>query len=148
MQWLLVHFSRTSTKMSKPKKNSALFDGKVDNKLCLNCGFPNRESDRHCMYCKTSLLEDGFFSWIRETYYILIWRWQLKRKRDHLNVFLKPRLSFLKIIGYLLFGLVLTISGVYLFSDALADSSFSSSLIACLFLYYGVLTLRGIFVKK
>ena len=141
-------FSRTSTKMSKPKKNSALFDGKVDNKLCLNCGFPNRESDRHCMYCKTSLLQGGFFSWIRETYYILIWRWQLKRKREHLNVFLEPRLSFLKIIGYLLFGLVLTISGVYLFSDALADSSFSSSLIACLFLCYGVLTLKGIFVKK
>ena len=144
----MVLFSRTSTKMSKPKKKSALFDGKVDNKLCLNCGFPNRESDRHCMYCKTSLLQGGFFSWIRETYYILIWRWQLKRKREHLNVFLEPRLSFLKIIGYLLFGLALTISGVYLFLDALANSSFSSGLIACLFLYYGVLTLRGIFVKK
>lgn len=102
LQWFLVYFSRTLTKMSKPKKNSTLFDSKVDNKLCFNCGFPNREADRHCMYCKTSLLEDGFFSWIRETYYILIWRWQLNRKRDHLNVFLKPRLSFLKTIGFLL----------------------------------------------
>ena len=54
----------------------------------------------------------------------------------------------LKFIGYFIVGFALSASGVYLFSEALADSSFSSGLVASLFLCYGILTLKSVFVKK
>ncbi len=135
--------------MPKPKKDSTLFPGELDDKLCLNCGFPNRKSDRHCMYCKSSLLvEEGLFAWIRETYYILRWRWQLKLRRNVIDSSSENYLSFLRLLGYFVVGFTLSALGIYLFSEALADSSFSSGLIASLFLYYGVLTLKLVFVKK
>jgi len=136
--------------MSKAKKDSALFHGEVDERLCLNCGFPNRKSDRHCMYCRTSLLEgDGLVSWARKTYYILRWRWQLKQRRDRMGG-LSGATHFLtlKLLGYFIIGFTLSASGLYLFSEALADSSFSSGLVASLFLCYGILTLKSVFVKK
>ena len=135
--------------MPKPKKDSTLFPGELDDKLCLNCGFPNRKSDRHCMYCKSSLLvEEGLVPWIRETYYILRWRWQLKQRRHRIDSPSESSLSTLKLLGYCIIGLTLSSLGLYLFSEALADSSFSSGLIASLFLYYGVLTLKSVFIKK
>ena len=136
--------------MSKAKKDSALFHSKIDEKLCLNCGFPNRKSDRHCIYCRTSLLEeDSLISWAIKTYYILRWRWQLKQRRDRMDG-LSGATHFLtfKLIGYFIVGFALSASGVYLFSEALADSSFSSGLVASLFLYYGILTLKSVFLKK
>mgnify|MGYP001162747652 FL=1 len=135
--------------MSKPKKDSTLFPSELDDKLCLNCGFPNRKSDRHCMYCKSSLLEKGGpFPWLRETYYILRWRWQLKQRRHRIDSPSGTYLSILKLLGYFIVGITLSALGLYLFSEALADSSFSSGLIASLFLYYGILTLKSVFVKK
>ena len=135
--------------MPKPEKDSTLFPGELDDKLCLNCGFPNRKSDRHCMYCKSSLLvEEGLVPWIRETYYILRWRWQLKQGRHRIDSPSESSLSTLKLLGYCIIGLTLSSLGLYLFSEALADSSFSSGLIASLFLYYGVLTLKSVFIKK
>ena len=136
--------------MSKAKKDSALFHDEIDERLCLNCGFPNRKSDRHCMYCKTSLFEgDSLVSWARKTYYILRWRWQLKQRRDRMGG-LSGTIHFLKLklLGYFIVGFTLSVSGLYLFSDALADSSFSSGLIASLLLFYGVFTLKSLFVKK
>ena len=136
--------------MSKAKKDSALFHGEIDERLCLNCGFPNRKSDRYCIYCRTSLLEgDGLVSWVRKTYYILRWRWQLKQRRDCMaGLSGATHFVTLKLLGYFIVGFVLSASGVYLFSEALADSSFSSGLIASLFLYYGILTLKSLLVKK
>jgi hypothetical protein len=135
--------------MPKPKKDSTLFPGELDDKLCLNCGFPNRQSDRYCMYCKSSLLvEEGLVPWIRETYYILRWRWQLKQRRHRIDSPSESYLPTLKLLGYCIIGLTLSTLGFYLFSEALADSSFSSGLIASLFLYYGVLTLKLVFIKK
>ena len=136
--------------MSKAKKDSALFHGEVDERLCLNCGFPNRKSDRQCMYCRTSLLEgDGLVSWIRKTYYILRWRWQLKKRREHKGGLPgATNIMTLKLLGYFIVGFTLSVSGFYLFSEALTDSSFSSGLVACLFLCYGILTLKSVFVKK
>ena len=135
--------------MSKPKKDSTFFPGDLDDKLCLSCGFPNRKSDRNCMYCKSSLLEEGgLVSWIRETYYILRWRWQLKQGRHRIDSPSESYLPTLKLLGYCIIGLTLSTLGLYLFSEALADSSFSSGLIASLFLYYGVLTLKSVFIKK
>ena len=135
--------------MPKPKKDSTLFPGELDDKLCLNCGFPNRQSDRYCMYCKSSLLvEEGLVPWIRETYYILLWRWQLKQGRHRIDSPSESYLPTLKLLGYCIIGLTLSTLGLYLFSEALADSSFSSGLIASLFLYYGVLTLKSVFIKK
>jgi hypothetical protein len=135
--------------MPKSKKDSTLFPGKLDDKLCLNCGFPNRKSDRHCMYCKSSLLvEEGLVPWIRETYYILRWRWQLKQRRHRIDSPSENYLPFLKLLVYFAVGLTFSALGLYLFSEALVDSSFSSGLIASLFLYYGVLTLKSVFVKK
>jgi len=135
--------------MPKPKKDSTLFPGELDDKLCLNCGFPNRKSDRYCVYCKNSLVvEEGLVPWIRETYYILRWRWQLKQRRSDNDISLENYVSFFKLLGYCILGLTLSTVGLYLFSEALTDSSFSSGLIASLFLYYGVLTLKSVFVKK
>ena len=54
----------------------------------------------------------------------------------------------LKLLGYFVVGFTLSASGLYLFSEALADSSFSSGLVASLFLCYGILTLKSVFVKK
>ena len=135
--------------MTKPKKEPELLHHKLDNKLCLNCGFPVRESDRNCMYCKTNLLEEGgLVFWIRQTYYILRWRWQLKQRRERVEGFPGTYLPLLKLLGYFAVGLTLSVSGLYLFSTALNENSFSSGLIAALFLYYGVFTLKSVFVKK
>ena len=74
--------------VSMSKKEPISLHHKPDTRLCLNCGFPNRASDKLCMYCKTSLFEEAsLLSWIRQTYLILRWRWQLKERRDKANGF-------------------------------------------------------------
>jgi hypothetical protein len=75
--------------MEDPKKANITIIGNQDSKLCLNCGFPNRNTDSQCMYCRTSLKEDdGLINWLRQTYYVLRWRWELKQKH---KVFEKPK---------------------------------------------------------
>ena len=134
--------------MDKPKKEPALLHHKPETQLCLNCGFPNRNSDKRCMYCQTSLVEDaGLFSWLRQTYYILRWRWQLKQRRENLQSS-PARMSSLKMLGYFLLGALLSGAGIYLFTSAVSEGSFSSGLIAILFLSYGVFTLKTLFIKK
>jgi len=118
-----------------------------DSKLCLNCGFPNRLTDTYCMYCQTSLVEDGgLFAWMRQTYYILKWRWQLKQKRDDIKS--TSRITLLKASAYFLLGALLSSAGVYVFSEALSTHSFSKGLIAILFLCYGIFTLKTLFTQK
>ena len=135
--------------MDRPKKDPALIHNKLGTKLCLNCGFPNRELDRHCMYCQTSMVEEeSLISWVRQTYFILRWRWQLKQRLERVEGFPGTYLPLLKLLGYFAVGLILSVSGLYLFSTALNENSFSSGLIAALFLCYGVFTLKSIFVKK
>ena len=85
-------------------------------------------------------------TWFRQTYYILRWRWQLKQKRE--KVSRSDRMSFLKGIGFFLLGAVLSGVGVFLFTEAVSKNSFSKGLIAILFLFYGVFTLKGLFSKK
>ena len=99
------------------------------------------------MYCQTSLKSDsGLISWCRQTYYILRWRWELKQKRETEQ---KPdRMSILKAVGFFLVGAVLSGVGLFLFTEAVSNNSFSKGLIAILFLFYGVFTLKGLFVKK
>jgi hypothetical protein len=132
--------------MDKPKKET-LLNQDPDSKICLNCGFPNRATDLNCMYCQTSLIADsGLISWCRQTYYILRWRWQLKQKRETTH---KPdRMPIFKAVGYFLIGAVLSGVGLYLFTEAVSNNSFSKGLIAILFLFYGVFTLKGLFTKK
>ena len=132
--------------MDKENKET-LSNQDKDSKLCLNCGFPNRLTDTHCMYCQTSLVEDGgFFAWIRQTYYILIWRWQLKQKRNDIEK--TSNITLLKASGYFLLGAFLSIIGVYIFIQAVGSHSFSKGLIAALFLCYGVFTLKTLFTQK
>ena len=72
--------------MDDSRKEPIVISGNQDLKLCLNCGFPNRNTDSQCMYCRTSLIEDvGPLNWIRQTYYILKWRRQLKHKQVEVN---------------------------------------------------------------
>jgi len=132
--------------MDKPKKETVVKPDS-DSKLCLNCGFPNRNSDSHCMYCQQSLVEDsGFFSWLRQTYYVIRWRWQLKQKREGVS---KPsRLSFLRAVGYFVFGVVLSGVGIYVFTTAIDTTSFSKGLIAILFLLYGGFIFKSLFNKN
>ena len=135
--------------MDRPKKESSLAHHKLQPKLCLNCGFPNRDSDKHCMYCKTSFIEEtGLISWVQQTYYILRWRWQLKQKSEQVVKATGSNLSFLNISGFFLLGVVLSSMGCYLFTLAVTENSFSSGLIAVLLLFYGVFTLKSLFVKK
>lgn len=132
--------------MDKPKKET-LLNQNQDSKICLNCGFPNRATDSNCMYCQTSLKADsGLISWFRQTYYILRWRWQLKQKRETQHK--SDRMSIFKAVGFFLMGAILSGVGLFLFTQAVGNNSFSKGMVAILFLFYGVFTLKGLFVKK
>jgi hypothetical protein len=132
--------------MDKPKKET-LLNQNPDSKICLNCGFPNRATDSNCMYCQTSLKSDsGLISWCRQTYYILRWRWELKQNRETEHT--PDRMSIFKAVGFFLVGAVLSGVGLFLFTEAVSNNSFSKGLIAILFLFYGVFTLKNLFVKK
>ncbi|MBT3366283.1 MAG: hypothetical protein HN472_08400 [Nitrospina sp.] len=131
--------------MDKPKKEPATLNQDQDSKLCLNCGFPNRKTDAQCMYCRTSLVEDnGLFNWIRQTYYVLRWRWQLKQKRDNLESKTPVYRSF----GFFVLGVVLSGVGIFVFTTAMSQNSFSSGLIALLLIGYGAVTLKTLFSSK
>ena len=128
-------------------KNEPLLNQNPDSKICLNCDFPNRTTDSHCMYCQTSLASDsGLISWLRQTHYIIRWRWQLKQKNETQH--LPNSMSALKAVGFFLMGVTLSGVGVFLFIEAVSKDSFSKGLIAILFLFYGVFTLKGLFTKK
>ena len=131
--------------MDKPKKEPATLKESQDTKLCLNCGFPNRNTDTQCMYCRSSLIEDsGLFNWIRQTYYILRSRWQLKQKRDNLESKTPVYRSF----GFFILGVVLSGVGIFVFTSSMSQNSFSSGLIALLLIGYGVVTLKTLFSGK
>jgi len=133
--------------MDKPKKEPIALRHQQEQKLCLNCGFPNRPSDTRCMYCNASVEEDkGLISWLRHTYYVLCWRWQLKHKRENLEP--QPRKRVLRFFGYFMIGLILTLAGAYFFITSLADHSFTSGLIAVLLLLYGFFTFKSLFSQK
>ncbi|MFQ5482158.1 MAG: hypothetical protein ACE5ER_05315, partial [Nitrospinaceae bacterium] len=110
---------------------------------------PNRRSDAICIYCRTSIVEDtGLLAWLRQTYYVLRWRWQLQKKREDLKDKNLSSGSFPRSLGFFLLGAGLTMVGLYLFTLSLAGSSFSNALIGTLFLLYGIFTLRSLFLKK
>jgi hypothetical protein len=128
--------------MDKPKKETVTLNQRQNNKLCLNCGFPNRNTDSQCMYCRTSLSEDsGLFNWIRQTYLILCWRWELKQKRDSLGT----RPPFYRSFSYFILGLILSSVGIFVFTSAMNQNSFSSGLVALLLIGYGIITLKILF---
>ncbi len=134
--------------MNEPKKEPIPLSGNQDTRLCLNCGFPNRHTDSQCMYCRTSLIEDGgLINWIRQTYYVLRWRWQLKQKREGIE---KPesKTPFYRTAGYFFLGLVLSGVGVFVFTSAVGQNSFSSGLIALFLIGYGVFTLKTLILNK
>ncbi len=131
--------------MDKPEKEPVILNQNQDSKICLNCGFPNRNTDTHCMYCKTSLIEDsGLFNWVRQTYYILRWRWQLKQKRDSLE----SKIPIYRTFSFFVLGVILSAVGVFVFTSAMSQNSFSSGLIALLLIGYGVVTLKTLFSNK
>lgn len=131
--------------MDKPKKEPATLNHSHDTRLCLNCGFPNRNTDNQCMYCRTSMADDSsLLNWVRQTYYVLRWRWQLKQKRDHLES--KPPIY--RTFGFFVIGVILSGVGIFVFTTAIGQNSFSSGLIALLLIGYGVLTLKTLFSNK
>ncbi|MCF8721014.1 hypothetical protein [Nitrospina gracilis] len=136
------------TGVDKPKKEPIALHNRQDYRLCLNCGFPNRQSDTVCMYCSASLVEDtGFFSWLKQSYYILRWRYQLRQKRENLKRGGRG-MGWARGLGYFSLGIFLSFTGVYFFSHSITENSFSNGLIALLLLGYGVFTLRGLFRNK
>lgn len=136
--------------MDKPKKEPIALHQKQDYRLCLNCGFPNRHADSTCMYCNTSMVEDtGLWSWLRQTYYVLRWRWQLKQKRDNLSLSnQKSQMSATKGFGYFALGMILSGSGLYIFTLSITENSISNALIAILLILYGFFTLKAFLSKK
>ncbi|MEK9629173.1 MAG: hypothetical protein VW455_09130 [Nitrospinota bacterium] len=134
--------------MDDNKKEPTVLKGNQDTKLCLNCGFPNRNTDSQCMYCRTSLIEDGgLINWIRQTYYVLKWRWQLKQKRSDIEK-TEPKRPFYRTAGYFFLGIALSGVGVFVFTSAVGQNSFSSGLIALLLIGYGVFTLKTLISDK
>ena len=134
--------------MEDPKKEPIAIIGNQDLKLCLNCGFPNRNTDSQCMYCRTSLKEDdGLINWLKQTYYVLRWRWELKQKREVLEK-PKPKTPFYRTAGYFFLGLILSGAGIFVFTSAVGQNSFSSGLIALFLVGYGVFTLKSLISKK
>jgi hypothetical protein len=134
--------------MEDPKKEPIAISRNQDSKLCLNCGFPNRHTDSQCMYCRTSLIEDaGLVNWLRQTYYVLRWRWQLKQKREGIEEPIS-KTPFYRTAGYFFLGLVLSGAGIFVFTSAVGQNSFSSGLIALLLIGYGVFTLKNLISKK
>ena len=133
--------------MDKPRKEPIALRNRQDYRLCLNCGFPNRQSDTHCMYCNTSLVEDtGFFSWLRQSYYILRWRYQIRQKRENLKS--GGGMSWMRGLGFFSLGILLSFAGVYVFTLSITEHSFTRSLIALVLLGYGFFTLRSLFSRK
>ncbi|MBL4665455.1 MAG: hypothetical protein JKY23_05865 [Nitrospinaceae bacterium] len=134
--------------MEDPKKEPIAISRNQDSKLCLNCGFPNRNTDSQCMYCRTSLTEDaGLINWLRQTYYVLRWRWQLKQKREGIEEPIS-KTPFYRTAGYFFLGLVLSGAGIFVFTSAVGQNSFTSGLIALLLMGYGVFTLKNLISKK
>ena len=132
--------------MEKPKKESLLVHDSKNYGLCLNCGFPIRSTDKNCQYCRAGIVQEpGLLSWIRQTYYVLRWRWQLNQKRDNLDR--TPSSFFLKALGYFMIGAALSGAGIYIFTLSVAQNSFTNGLIAVLFLLYGAFTLKTLFTK-
>ncbi|QPJ65788.1 MAG: hypothetical protein G3M78_10460 [Candidatus Nitrohelix vancouverensis] len=130
-----------------PEEEPTLLNGERETHLCLNCGFPNRNSDKVCMYCRASLVEDtGLISWARNTYLVLKWRWELKQKRQGLQS--ATRRSLLAVMGYSTAGILLAGGGFLLLRDALSENSFANGLISIVFLLYGVFVLKSLFTKK
>ena len=131
--------------MDKPKKEPVILNQNQNNKLCLNCGFPNRNTDSQCMYCRTSLIEDnGLFNWVCQAYYILRWRWELKQKRDSRESKLPIYRSFI----FFVLGVALSTTGIFMFISSMNQNSFSSGLIALLLIGYGSVTLKKIFSSE
>ena len=134
--------------MEDPKKEPIAISVNQDSKLCLNCGFPNRNSDSQCMYCRTSLKEDdGLINWLRQTYYVLRWRSELNQKREVFEK-PKPKTPFYRTAGYFFLGLVLSGAGIFVFTSAVGQNSFSSSLMALFLVGYGIFTLKSLISKK
>ncbi len=133
--------------MDKPKKEPIALRSRQEQKLCLNCGFPNRPSDKHCMFCHASVVENkGLLSWFRQTYYVLRWRMQLKQKRE--NLVHQPQKKILRFVGYFMIGLILSLAGAYLAFTSVADNSFTNGLVAALLLLYGIFTFKSLFSQK
>lgn len=137
--------------MDRPKKEPIPLNQRQDFKICLNCGLPNRNTDPRCMYCQASLKEDtGLFSWLRQTYYVLRWKWDLKQKQETFPQASKPvyAMHSLKAVGFFVLGAVLSGVGLYLFIYSVANSSFSNCIISLLFLGYGIFTLKTLFYQR
>lgn len=136
--------------MDEPKNEPLPLNQRQDFKVCLNCGFPNRNSDRHCMYCNTSLeLDSGLFSWLRQTYYVLRWRWELKKKGEAVPSEKGRGLAFsFKVLAFLFLGAALSGVGIYLFIYSIEKSSFFNCILSILFLLYGFYTLKTLFARR
>ena len=134
--------------MDKPnKKEPIALHHRQEQKLCLNCGFPNRPSDTYCMYCNASVAEKkGLVAWLRNTYYALRWRWQLKQKRE--NIGHQPQKKIFRFFGYFMIGLILTLAGAYFAFTSVTQNSFTNALIATLLLLYGIFTFKSLFSGK
>jgi hypothetical protein len=132
--------------MDEPSKEQIPLNKREDFTLCLNCGFPNHNSVKRCMYCNTNLTKSsGLFSWFRQTFLILKWRWELKKERSKDE---NPLLLFSKKLGYLILGMGFSGFGCYLFVDSIANNSFSTAIISMLLLLYGFFTLKNLFSGK
>jgi uncharacterized membrane protein YvbJ len=115
----------------------------VDKKilLCWKCGFPNRVGDRHCMFCKAPLNKKlNFISRIELYLAQRKWRKALSKRKAGI----KGANRFIA----LAIGIILFLSGCYLFTKAVFTNSFTDWMISLLFLIYGIFSIRFFLSRK
>jgi|SRR3989338_2083135 len=115
--------------MNEYPENQIDIDKKI--LLCWKCGFPNKVGDRYCMYCKSPLCRK----------LNLISRLELfltKRKgRQKPNRFIT-----------LTIGIILFLTGGYLFAKAIFTNSFTNWLFSLIFLAYGIFSVKFFLTRK
>ena len=123
--------------MNENIENQTGIDKKI--LLCWKCSFPNKVGDRHCMFCNAPLNKKlNFISWIELYFAQRKWRKALsKRKAKGANGFIT-----------LTIGIILFLSGCYLFTKAVFTNSFTNWMISLLFLIYGIFSIKFFLSRK
>lgn len=110
---------------------------------CPKCNLPVRVNDKKCMYCNAPLKQNrwGFFLFLRQYFQWLQWRLRLNKRKSR-------EFKYLKFSAFFGVGITLTLIGGYLFAVSIFSNDFSNWIISLLFLFYGIYTLKTLFLKN
>ena len=121
--------------MNGDPKNQTDIDKRII--LCLECGFPNRIGDTRCMFCRTPL--EKKINFISRLEYFFI---RIKLKVHQAKKMFKYRKQKRSKFITLMVGVLLFLSGSYMFTNALFTNNFTYWMISILFLIYGIFSIN------